>query len=48
MDLNRYIDIYCERTAVGLLNEPLNFFSNFAFIFAGFFILKNFTSAKNT
>lgn len=28
------IDLYCERTASGLLNEPLNFFSNLVFILA--------------
>ena len=40
MDLMAYTDIYCERTAPGLLNEPLNFFSNLAFIFAGLLILR--------
>ena len=40
MDLLAYTDIYCERTAPGLLNEPLNFFSNLAFVFAGLLILR--------
>ena len=35
-----YIDLYCERTAQGLLNEPLNFFSNIAFFVAGFGAMK--------
>lgn len=32
--LNNFIDIYCERTAVGLWNEPLNALSNGAFFIA--------------
>jgi hypothetical protein len=34
MDWTAFIDIYCERTGPGLLNEPLNAFSNFAFFIA--------------
>jgi hypothetical protein len=34
MDWTSFIDIYCERTGPGLLNEPLNALSNFAFFFA--------------
>jgi hypothetical protein len=29
-----FIDLYCERTAPGLWNEPLNAFSNLAFVIA--------------
>jgi len=36
MDWTTPIDIYCERTAVGLWNEPLNAFSNIAFILAAY------------
>lgn len=32
-----HVDIYCERTAEGLLNEPVNFFTNFAFIIGAYF-----------
>lgn len=31
MDWNQYIDLYCERTAPGLWNEPLNALTNAAF-----------------
>ena len=41
MNFNQYLDIYCERTAFGYLNEPLNLFSNLSFFVAGIFILKN-------
>lgn len=34
-----FIDLYCERTAVGFLNEPLNAFSNASFILAGLWAL---------
>jgi hypothetical protein len=34
MDWFAAVDIYCERTAPGLLNEPLNAFSNAAFLIA--------------
>ncbi len=34
MDWFAAVDIYCERTAPGLLNEPLNAVSNAAFLFA--------------
>ena len=36
MDWFRYIDIYCERTAPGFWNEPLNAVSNGAFLIAAF------------
>ncbi|MCO6185846.1 ceramidase domain-containing protein [Rhizobium sp. L1K21] len=42
MDWFAPIDIYCERTAVGFWNEPLNAISNLAFILAalwGFYAL---------
>ncbi len=34
-DLTTYIDLYCERTAIGFINEPLNALSNLSFIVAG-------------
>jgi hypothetical protein len=34
MDWLAPIDLYCERTAPGLLNEPLNAISNLAFFAA--------------
>ena len=34
MDWFRYIDIYCERTAPGFWDEPLNAVSNAAFLIA--------------
>ena len=37
--LFRQIDIYCERTAPGLLAEPLNLFSNLWFVFIGLVLL---------
>lgn len=35
-----YIDLYCERTAPGLLNEPVNAFTNLAFALAAIFLLR--------
>uniref|UniRef100_B8HUX2 Ceramidase n=1 Tax=Cyanothece sp. (strain PCC 7425 / ATCC 29141) TaxID=395961 RepID=B8HUX2_CYAP4 len=32
--MNEYIDLYCERTAPGLWNEPLNALSNLSFFIA--------------
>jgi len=34
------IDLYCERTAVGVLNEPLGLSSNIAFLIAAFFLTR--------
>lgn len=34
-----YIDIYCERSGPELWSEPLNVVTNFAFIFAAFFLV---------
>lgn len=34
-----YIDQYCERTAQGLLNEPLNAISNIAFVIAAVLVV---------
>lgn len=31
MDWMLYVDLYCERTAPGVWNEPLNALSNLAF-----------------
>jgi len=39
-DLSAFIDIYCERTAPGFLNEPFNALSNAAFLIAAWW---NFT-----
>lgn len=36
MDLFTYLDSYCERTAPGVLNEPLNAATNLAFFIAGY------------
>ncbi|MEH6832408.1 MAG: ceramidase domain-containing protein [Sulfitobacter sp.] len=40
MNMLPYIDLYCERTAPGLWNEPLNAFSNVAFLIAAFLALR--------
>jgi len=37
MDWWTAVDIYCERTATGLLNEPLNALSNGAFLIAAYY-----------
>lgn len=37
MDWNQNIDLYCERMTSGLMAEPLNVYSNLAFIIAAFF-----------
>ncbi|MEM1417662.1 MAG: hypothetical protein AAGH15_22380 [Myxococcota bacterium] len=37
---NEPIDAYCERLGPGLLAEPLNLFSNLAFILAGLLVLR--------
>lgn len=34
MDLGAYVDLYCERVAPGLLNEPFNAVTNLAFLAA--------------
>jgi len=34
MDWNRFIDIYCERTGPGFLDEPVNAVTNIAFVLA--------------
>ncbi|MEQ5869114.1 ceramidase domain-containing protein [Sagittula sp. NFXS13] len=34
MTFPNYIDLYCERTSPGLWNEPINAFSNIAFLIA--------------
>jgi hypothetical protein len=36
-----HVDIYCERTAVGLFNEPLNAVTNFAFFIAAWLVLRS-------
>ncbi len=33
-DFSPYIDLYCERTAAGVMNEPLNAISNASFVLA--------------
>ncbi|ODN70813.1 ceramidase domain-containing protein [Methylobrevis pamukkalensis] len=40
MDLFATVDIYCERLGPGLLAEPLNAVSNFAFIAAGLYAVR--------
>lgn len=35
-----YIDIYCERTAPGLLNEPVNAITNVSFFIAAWWVLR--------
>jgi hypothetical protein len=35
-----FLDVYCERTGPGFWNEPLNLFTNLAFIFAGIAALR--------
>lgn len=34
----QFINVYCERTAPGLLNEPVNAFTNLAFILAAWLV----------
>lgn len=34
--MNDFIDIYCERTAQGFWNEPLNALTNAAFLIAAY------------
>jgi hypothetical protein len=36
--MDEFIDIYCERTALGVWDEPLNLVSNLAFFVAAFFV----------
>jgi hypothetical protein len=36
----RYVDIYCERTAPGLLAEPINALTNLAFFLAAWLVLR--------
>lgn len=38
--MDQIIDLYCERTAAGLWNEPLNASSNLAFFIAAFFVYR--------
>ena len=40
MDQLPYIDLYCERTAPGLWNEPINALSNIAFLIAAALALR--------
>ena len=35
--MDAYMDAYCERTAPGLLNEPLNAITNSSFLIAAWF-----------
>lgn len=41
------IDNYCERTADGLFNEPLNAITNLAFFIAGFLLLRLYRGKVN-
>lgn len=36
----QHVDIYCERTAPGLFNEPINALTNLAFILAAWLVLR--------
>jgi len=38
--MSNFIDIYCERTAEGLFNEPINAVTNIAFFIAAFFVYR--------
>ena len=40
MNLGAYVDLYCERTAPGLFNEPANLLSNLGFLIAGAWLLR--------
>ncbi len=40
MSAPQYIDLYCERTAPGFWNEPVNALSNLAFLIAAFLALR--------
>ncbi len=40
IDWNKSVDVYCERTSAAFWAEPINAFSNNAFILAGFIILR--------
>ncbi|MFD1510903.1 ceramidase domain-containing protein [Lacimonas salitolerans] len=40
MNFTRYIDLYCERTAPGFWNEPINALSNAAFLVAALLALR--------
>lgn len=46
MNLYQYVDLYCERTAVGLLAEPFNLFSNLFFVLAGLVLLVKHSERK--
>ena len=37
-DWNQNLDLYCERITTGLMAEPLNVYSNVAFLIAAFFV----------
>ena len=38
--MNRYIDMYCERTQYGFFEEPLNVLSNLGFLIGAFYLCK--------
>lgn len=40
--MREYLDLYCERTAAGLWQEPLNTLSNLAFLFAAALLLRRY------
>jgi hypothetical protein len=44
-DWGAYVDLYCERTAPGLLDEPANLFSNLAFFLATIVLLRRYAQA---
>ena len=45
-DLIAYIDLYCERTAQGVFNEPLNAVSNASFIVAAWWASRQFNEKQ--
>ncbi len=40
LDLNQPVDVYCERTSSAFWAEPVNAFSNIAFLIAGYLTLR--------
>jgi len=45
-ELTQFIDLYCERTAVGVFNEPLNALSNLSFIVAGWWAYRQLSGER--
>ena len=47
-DISAYIDLYCERTASGFMNEPVNAFSNASFVLAAWWNLRTMPTAMSS